>query len=1111
MPPTPGELEDWWLNQGRLALQELLNCSTLSLTSREVGYAQAVQRRLRAFDGNAVLHDQLRADWEAAHATNEIRHDVNPRKKLRDACHLVFRRTDDGGIDYDCALEGLGWLDKAESHRQRLLASTREAMAIESTVGEIRERIISELQITTSKRYTQFYLGFRASVLMQNLEQSAQGCVDLIKTMALLNSLFPSVTQLEDGVDVAPSPCSAGLCESIRFTIFRYILSPDAFSANKLKDIRIKLVSWCGMPDYEHARQNLVRYVEETKKLEDACFEALDAIEKRTKTLSGSIRTTSDGTSLVSIHCPHDSVDSANQSFMVSPAPPVPNALLLGFSGREFLAAETDPWAFGVGKGKRESCRPLSQCGFDEHPLARELDLTSAEKAALGLLIPRAAPCQNTSPKKTPFLSNNPSAAASIPPIPPIPESFLEQGKVWQRLARRIRSRTDMRSASASAQRQPVLKSQISDPAYISKRRTPSHDSTPSTPTNPSPSYRTSTLSQQSEQRNVRYGLAQPRISPLEYTRMWLLEKVNAANENRPCQLPAPEKVWRWTAGWEKFLVLPVIPSSINRIPSILGPSKRQRSSDPPKDKVPAQLSDPSCPRLSLNLGALTSLFPSTNNLMAVGESRTPATSHSADIPSSSEIDAAPPRTTSSDGFPRNQIRNSAVMASKGHRKSMSTGSILTGSAEETLHLPSILSGAIDPGDASSMYSQDSQETVIPPKDIAYSKSSPEKLEEGTENHTMAYSPGSLQAEDAAMDTPMTGFPLAASRETLTRNVLDGADDFLNPESAHKTQLTAAYSARSMIAELQPAPLRLPSRSDKKPTSRANTPESTTPVLCPSTSSIRSVESTSDTTVESTAANEPSGFTPTKVTERSREPQHSPTIPDYEPRFKICRSTPSEERPATPDSCHAPRNSCDRSSFLLERTKGRDAMTILPRSDAQYFADTRAPSTQHPTPGRPKHVPIMTAYSTLPSNMTTRERLSQAAPHNPPTPPREPRTPSYTFGNLFRRRNRPKTPTTPSTHYKPFEDVPEGGSLRRRNCTFSQSSVHPGHRESLYDVRRALDENPVPPLPPTSTYKGKKPEGLKLDTGRKRLRKPQSMELLNKMSNGGLRVAFRRG
>ena len=234
-------------------------------------------------------------------------------------------------------------------------------------------------------------------VLMQNLEQGAQGYVDLIKSMALLNSLFPSVTHLGDVVDVAPSPCSAGLCESIRFTIFRHILSPDAFSADKLEEIRIKLFSWCGMPAYEHSRQSLVRYVEETKKLEDACFEALDAIEKRTKTLSGStIRTTSDGTSLVSIHCQHDSVDSANQSFMVSPAPPVPNALLLGFSGREFLAAETDPWAFGVGSGKREPCRPLSQHGFDEHPLARELDLTSTEKAALGLLIPRATPCQNT-------------------------------------------------------------------------------------------------------------------------------------------------------------------------------------------------------------------------------------------------------------------------------------------------------------------------------------------------------------------------------------------------------------------------------------------------------------------------------------------------------------------------------------------------------------------------------------------------------------------------------------------------------------------------------------------------------------------------------------------
>jgi hypothetical protein len=227
-------------------------------------------------------------------------------------------------------------------------------------------------------------------VLMHNLEQTAQGDASPAKTMALLNSLFPSVVHLEDGDDIDPSPYSFGLRESIRFTIFRHILSADAFCIGELEEIRVKFISWCDVPDYERSRQNLVRYVEETKKLEDACFEALDAVEKRARTLSGStIRTVSDGTSAAV------TIDSGDESFAVHSAPPVPHALLLGVSGRELVAAETDPWAFGVGKGKQETPRPLSQNGFDEHPLARELDLSSAEKAALGLLIPRVTPCQN--------------------------------------------------------------------------------------------------------------------------------------------------------------------------------------------------------------------------------------------------------------------------------------------------------------------------------------------------------------------------------------------------------------------------------------------------------------------------------------------------------------------------------------------------------------------------------------------------------------------------------------------------------------------------------------------------------------------------------------------
>ncbi|GKU14812.1 unnamed protein product [Fusarium langsethiae] len=62
-----------------------------------------------------------------------------------------------------------------------------------------------------------------------------------------------------------------------------------------------------------------------------------------------------------------------------------------------------------------------------------------------------------------------------------------------------------------------------------------------------------------------RYQLAKPRISPMEYARMYLLEKSRASRENRQCELPRPDMQWHWTPEYKKFLIIPRIPKIIRR------------------------------------------------------------------------------------------------------------------------------------------------------------------------------------------------------------------------------------------------------------------------------------------------------------------------------------------------------------------------------------------------------------------------------------------------------------------------------------------------------------------------------------------------------------------
>lgn len=132
---------------------------------------------------------------------------------------------------------------------------------------------------------------------------------------------------------------------------------------------------------------------------------------------------------------------------------------------------------------------------------------------------------------------------------------------------------------------------------------------------------------------DVKYGICEPRLSTMEYTRLYLLEEANAKKEKRLCELPPPKKVWLWGPRWEEFLVLPKIPSTIKRRFSLEFDEEEKDSAaftplddgdyDSDADSIETVKGIESVsakpPRLSLNLETMASAFSSLMNLAALG------------------------------------------------------------------------------------------------------------------------------------------------------------------------------------------------------------------------------------------------------------------------------------------------------------------------------------------------------------------------------------------------------------------------------------------------------------------------------------------------------------
>jgi hypothetical protein len=163
MPPYAAELETWWLGTGYEALKQLVDDESDDLNSRQCGFAQQMKTRLLAFDNDQTIQASLQTTWPAIRAARGVDYDANSRRNSKYIASNIFRKPKDGGINFERAMDGLGYLDAIEIRRLRLLEATRTAMETISPT-ESQRQMLQELDRTSSANFRLLHAGFRACV-----------------------------------------------------------------------------------------------------------------------------------------------------------------------------------------------------------------------------------------------------------------------------------------------------------------------------------------------------------------------------------------------------------------------------------------------------------------------------------------------------------------------------------------------------------------------------------------------------------------------------------------------------------------------------------------------------------------------------------------------------------------------------------------------------------------------------------------------------------------------------------------------------------------------------------------------------------------------------------
>ncbi|WZH42467.1 uncharacterized protein QYS62_003463 [Fusarium acuminatum] len=660
MPPYAAELETWWSGSGLEALTHLVNDDSDELNPRQCGFAQLLQTRLLTFDNDRTIQTQIQKAWPAIRATRGIDYDANTRKYAKYIASTIFRKPTDGGIDFDRVMDGLGYLDAMEIRRLRLLMATRKAMET-GTPSEASAQVVEELDRTATANFRHLHAGFRTCVLIQELNKDADQRKELPQIMALLNALVPPVVFLQDEDDMDPTPHSPGLRDSVRFSIFEHLMSEDSFSPNRREIIEMKLRCWCDVPGYPRARDALLRYTEEFKKLENVCLKVMNELERRSMT-AVSYQTISADSSILSVAeashhssllasslqdestvlTPNTSIDAQQPS---TPWVPVAfHPLLKGMPGREISPASTDGAMFA-----RDFSAPpvlsypdnLSKTEFFQHPFARKLNMSFVEQYDP---------------------DTDDEAKEDVPPVPPLPH-IPERLKahltpnVLNKIKKKMRYQPDKTDGltldgvpfqsldqymgasimrkSKDKKHRPMLKTNIFEANAVTgvgHRQLHSEDSgyeipsmsssLPESPKWPPRHGQTgrgpvAVLTNPGTEHDpkLKCQLMEPRLSPMEYCRMYLVEKALSERENRQCELPKPEQKWYWTQYHKKFLIVPRVPKNIQRdlVPGAIKPTTSPNVVDSDGESTSTltpEVDYNGLMRLSLHLGNEPVLLP---------------------------------------------------------------------------------------------------------------------------------------------------------------------------------------------------------------------------------------------------------------------------------------------------------------------------------------------------------------------------------------------------------------------------------------------------------------------------------------------------------------------
>ncbi|CEF86933.1 unnamed protein product [Fusarium graminearum] len=896
MPPYAADLETWWLGSGYHLIKELMNTATSGLDPWQCGFAPQMKSRLVAFDQDTATIAQIKKDWPAIRAARCIDYDANSRKYAKYVASTIFRKPENGGINFDLAMNGLGYLDAIEIRRLRLIEAADVAI---QDASETWPPMLHELERTSSANFKKLHGGLRVCILTEELAKDASHRKEAAQIMALLNALMPSSVFMGPEDDVDPAPHSSGVRDSVRFAVFEYLISEDCFTQERQEVIKMKLRCWSDISDYTGVRDAMARYCEEFKKVEELSLRLMNKLEKRAGTVSyHAVSANSPMVPTTDTSCnsgpqdnftqvestvlmPNASLDNKGSSKKppTIPQPPLSfHPLLRGMPGRELSAAKTDIALLARDTSQPPvACYPndLSKTLFYQHPLARELEMTTLEQYDLDSEDEADEDVSLASPH-----APNPDKL-KVHPAPGVLDKIKKEGHYQPAPAESTRLEdthlqpldecisNSNKNQPSHVMHPPMFTGNVpqfepfagTDHQKLSFDDTSHEASSVSQVVEQSPGQSTAqdteeSHSQQEEPERENppplvCKLAKPRISPMEYARMYLLEKSAASRENRECELPRPDMQWHWTPGYKKFFIIPRIPETIQRdlVPADANSVPNtdvDESNRGHKAPEPTEEKDPfGHMRLSLHLGeaALFPVFPGSTDFKGSDEG-TPYQGSSKATEASNSIDAREGK------YPIMQHRGPAGGRVEDWRpmseyetdvddeESDTTTPIGVGDDKSTNLKPKkATQGDTHSPTAQTLEVQDRPRVHIATEELGECSSGSHKSFETAARNEFP-DQADVKAEDDAGNLTLSGqlsrvctkdmsvldFATPRTKGTLTKRVVDSSGGQLLSENIRQAQLISSprekppqglnadlwdIDAESMLSELKPEPLQI--------------------------------------------------------------------------------------------------------------------------------------------------------------------------------------------------------------------------------------------------------------------------------------------------------------